>query len=331
MSNVVLDYAFKVTASPIIPSADTSWLKNPAVVVKATETYSEKPLDWDDETQGEFVPELLETNAGIYKITSKDQFAEYTSNQNIESILDVKSYCYLICTPSLDMEEILEANKTNLFTVIISDDFAISDFGEDLANLKVGSFDGVIAYAHQVITSEDQEFMDGFAKAYCSFDGTTNNMCHAFSKLLGDSSWKNQQYIQMPDAGYDNLGKAEYDFEKRVSFVIDDELVHYLGFFAVGGRAIIAPYVIKEITIKHQSKALSWIAANQPSRSIVNAKLLQDRLNEIYDSYISNNQIENGYTEVTINDNDAFSCRASIDITDPTALWRVFGNLTVES
>lgn len=309
MSNVVLDYAFKVSATPIIPSADTSWLKNPAVVVKASETYP----------------------AGIYTITSKDQFAEYTANENIKSILDVKSYCYLIVTDSLDLEEILEANKTNFFTVIISDDFTIADFGEDMANLKLGSYDGVIAYANPVVSSEDRTFVDAFAKKWCAFDGTVNNMCHAFSKLLGDSSWKNQQYIDMPDAGYNDLGKAEYDFEKRVSFVINDELKYYLGFLAVGGRAIIAPYIIKEIEIKHQSRALTWIAANQPTRNIVNAKLLQDRLNEIYDSYLANNQIERGFTEVTLNDDDAFSCRATIDLTDPTALWRIFANLTVES
>ena len=308
MSNTVLDYAFKVSEATVIPEVDTAWIKVPAVVVKPAEG----------------------VEAGIYRITNKEEIADYTDNEHIGSILNVKSYCYLIASNTLNIADVLDANLTNLYTVIISDDFDISDFGENRADLKLGSFKGVVAYANKGETAEEKEFLENFAKFGCAFAGTTYNMCHAFSMLLGGTAWQNQQYIDMPNAGYDNLGDAEYNYEKRISFVLNDEAKYYLAFFAVAGRAIIAPYVIKEITLKQQSKAFSWIAANQPTKTIVNAKLLQDRLNLIYTPYLEERLISAGSTTVNL-DNDAFSCSGKITITDPTALWRVEAVLKVES
>lgn len=312
MSNVVLDYAFKVSASTIIPTASVSWLKAPAVVLKPN----------TDKTYHD---------AGIYKITAKEQFADYTDNENVASILDVRSWCYVILSETLDLADILEKNDTNLFTVLISADFTTDDFGEKFANLKTGTFEGVVAYSHSTTLNTDKEFMESFAKIGCGFDGTEKNMYHAFSALLGGVSWKNQQYIEMPEAGFEKIGDAEYDFEKRMSFVLNQDVLYYLAMFATKGRAIIAPYVIKEIIIKQQSKALSWIAANQPSYNIVNAKLLEDKLNEVYEPYLKDGIIQNGFTTIELNPDDSFSCKGNIEIDDPKALWRVFANLTVNS
>lgn len=309
-SNVILDYAFKVSVSSVIPTADTSFLKAVAVVLKPNEACDV-------------------STPGIYTITAKSQFATYTQNTNVEKILDIKSWCYVILSNTLDLEDILEANKTNLFTVLISSDFTKSDFGTNNANLKLGTFDGVVGYSLQSVEQSDKDFLEAIAQIGVGFDGTEKNFYHAFSSLLGGASWKNQQYIEMLDAGYDELGSAEYDFEKRLSFVINQGAKYYLGFFANEGRAIISKYIIKELTILQQSKALSWIASIQPTLNIVNAKLLETKLNEVYAPYIRQGIIDDGQTIVSHDNNQNFVCNANITITDPRALWRVFANLTV--
>lgn len=309
-SNVILDYAFKVSASSVIPTADTSFLKAVAVVLKPNEACDV-------------------STPGIYTITAKSQFTKYTQNTNVEKILDVKSWCYVILSNTLDLEDILETNKTNLFTVLISSDFTKSDFGTNNANLKLGTFDGVVGYSLQSVESSDKDFLEAIAQIGVGFDGTEKNFYHAFSSLLGGASWKNQQYIEMLDAGYDELGSAEYDFEKRLSFVINQGAKYYLGFFANEGRAIISKYIIKELTILQQSKALSWIASVQPTLNIVNVKLLETKLNEVYAPYIRQGIIDDGQTIVSLDNNQNFVCNANITITDPRALWRVFANLTV--
>lgn len=309
-SNVILDYAFKVSAGTVIPSADTSFLKAVAVVLKPDEACDV-------------------STPGIYTITAKSQFATYTQNANVEKILDIKSWCYVILSDTLNLKDILEANKTNLFTVLISSDFTKSDFGVDNANLKLGTFDGVIGYSIATADQTDKDFLEAIAQIGVGFDGTEKNFYHAFSSLLGGSSWKNQQYIEMLNAGYDELGSAEYDFEKRISFVINQGAKYYLGLFANEGRAIIAKYIVKELTIKQQSVALSWIASNEPSLNIVNAKLLQTRLNEVYAPYIRDGIIDEAETIVDLDETENFVCKAYITIKDPRALWRVFANLTV--
>ncbi|MCQ2565073.1 MAG: hypothetical protein MJ152_04385, partial [Clostridia bacterium] len=207
--------------------------------------------------------------------------------------------------------------------------FIKSDFGTNNANLKLGTFDGVIGYSLQSADQTDKDFLEAIAQIGVGFDGTEKNFYHAFSSLLGGASWKNQQYIEMLDAGYDELGSAEYDFEKRLSFVINQGAKYYLGFFANEGRAIISKYIIKELTILQQSKALSWIASVQPTLNIVNAKLLETKLNEVYAPYIRQGIIDDAQTTVSLDDNQNFVCTAEITITDPRALWRVFANLTV--
>lgn len=309
-SNVILDYAFKVSASSVIPTADTSFLKAVAVVLKPDEA-------------------CTVSTEGIYTITAKSQFADYTQNANVEKILDIKSWCYVILSDTLDLEDILEANKTNLFTVLISSDFTKTDFGTNNANLKLGTFDGIVGYSLVSAGQSDLDFLEAIAQIGVGFDGTEKNFYHAFSSLLGGASWKNQQYIEMLEAGYDELGSAEYDFEKRLSFVINQGTKYYLGFFANEGRVIIAKYIIKELTILQQSKALSWIASVQPTLNIVNAKLLETKLNEVYAPYIRQGIIDDAQTIVSIDNNQDFVCTAEITITDPRALWRVFANLTV--
>lgn len=199
-------------------------------------------------------------------------------------------------------------------------------------SLDVGTFDGVVGFS-----SDDAEVCQLFgatANRCGFFRGETNgaeNMFFAFGSLLANqSSWLNQQYITMPeDDGVDDLGEAESLFDDRVSFVLtDDEFGNRLSFFVAGGKAIVAPYISKNIRIDIQSRTLSWIAANQPDYTLVNAALLEQRINEdvIEQKYIVPRLITAGTIEVKLI-NDNFAASGFINIAEPKALWRVIGEM----
>jgi hypothetical protein len=145
--------------------------------------------------------------------------------------------------------------------------------GEEPADF--GTFDGVVGVA-----STDMEFLaaQSIISNRCGFfkKGTNygKNMFYAFGKFLSNQvNWLNQQYIEMPfDDEVSTLGAAESLFDDKVSFVIqDEEFGNRLGLFCAGGKAIVAPYILKNLRIDMQSKALQWIASNQPQYTIKEA------------------------------------------------------------
>lgn len=199
--------------------------------------------------------------------------------------------------------------------------------------LSLGAFDGVVGYA-----SEDADYAAEFATAenrcgfFTSSANGAKNMFYAFGKLLSNlSNWANQQYISMPaNDEVETLGDANSLFDDKVSFVIhDSEFGNRLGLFVAGGKAIAAPYIGKNLRVDLQSRTLSWIAANQPSYTLTNAALLEQRLQEdvINALYIQTQWIEAGVIEVTLED-DNFVATGSIDIAEPKALWRMFGQMS---
>lgn len=198
--------------------------------------------------------------------------------------------------------------------------------------LDLGSFDGVIGYA-----SEDADFLATFAadSKRCGFFMDSANgaatMFYAFGKLLSNlATWQNQQYISTPvDDGVTTLGQANSLFDDKVSFAItDDEFGKRLALFACGGEAIVAPYIMKNLSVDLQSRALTWISANQPQYTNVNASLLEQRLQEdvINQLYIQTQLIEAGVVQVTLQE-DNFVATGAIDIAKPTALWRIFSTM----
>lgn len=198
--------------------------------------------------------------------------------------------------------------------------------------LSLGSFDGVVGYA-----TADAEVAAEFGTAenrsgwFTSEANGAKNMFYAFGKLLSNLvNWSNQQYISMPaNDEVETLGEANSLFDNRVCFVINDsEFGNRLGLFVAGGKAITAPYIAKNLRVDLQSRTLSWIAANQPTYTLTNAALLEQRLQEdvINSRYIATQWIEAGVINVSLLD-DNFVATAEIDIAEPKALWRMFGEM----
>ena len=201
---------------------------------------------------------------------------------------------------------------------------------EDGALLELGIFEGVTG-----VSSNDDTFLalQAAVSNRCAFHVATangaKNMFYAFGKLLSNPlNWKNQQYISMTLADdVATLGAATSLFDDRISFVIsDDEFSNRLGFFAAGGKAIAAPYIKKNLQVDMQSKALQYISANQPGYTKTQAALLEDELQKVIDSYITIQWIEAGVVAVTLVQ-DNFVASGDINISEPKALWRIFGEM----
>jgi hypothetical protein len=208
-----------------------------------------------------------------------------------------------------------------------------ADVTTQAGDVDLGSFQGVVGYS-----TDDADVAANFAalERHCGFyEGAGGNgaasMFYAFGKLLSNlSDWKNQQYIAMPeDDQIESLGEANTLFDDRVSFVIsDEEFGQRLALFTAGGKAIVAPYISKNLRVDMQSRALTWISANQPQFTRTNAALLEQRLQEdvINQKYIATQWIEKGVVSVDLVQ-DNFVANAEINISEPTAMWRVFGNM----
>lgn len=199
--------------------------------------------------------------------------------------------------------------------------------------LDLGGFEGVVGVsstdvavcsAQAIISNRVAFFTDGTNKA--------KNMFFAFGKLLSNLvNWNNQQYIEMPfDNGVDTLGDANSFFDDKVSFVLTDDQQYgnRLALFATGGRAIVAPYILKNLMIDLQSAALQWISGNQPQYTLTEASLLETRLQEdVLNSYIQIRKwISAGTIEITLVE-DNFVANGAINVAEPKALWRVFNEL----
>ncbi len=205
---------------------------------------------------------------------------------------------------------------------------AIGSGGMDL-----GAFDGVVGYS-----TDDADFAQEFGATenrvgfFRDDANGSKSMFYAFGKLLSNlATWANQQYITMPvDDGVDTLGAATSLFDDKVSFVIhDSEFGNRLALFAAGGKAIVAPYISKNIRLDLQSRTLSWIAANQPSYTLTEAALLEQRLQEdiLNLRYIDTKLVEAAVIEVKLLQSN-FVASGFIDIAEPKALWRMVGEMT---
>lgn len=203
--------------------------------------------------------------------------------------------------------------------------------------LFLGTFGGVVG-----ISSTDDAILATYAATpnYAPFHTTSGNkaknMFYAFGKLLSNSlDWLNQQYIAMPFADdVDTLGDANSLFDDKINFVMnDDEFGKRLALFAVGGKAIVAPYIIKNLIIDTQSKALQYVSGNQPGYTHTQAALLEDELQNVISGtedtpgYIQKGWLDSGKIEVKLEE-DNFVASGYITIPTPRALWRIFGSLT---
>lgn len=206
--------------------------------------------------------------------------------------------------------------------------------------LFTGNFDGVVGVA----STDDAYLADQAAiENRCAFhidsDNGAKNMMFAFGKLLSNpTDWKNQQYITMPLADdVAVLGNAEALFDDKISFVIsDDEFSNRLALFCAGGKAIVAPYIIRNLEIDIQSKGLQYVSANQPGYTRTQAALIEDELQKIIDGdglengnpgYVGRGWITEGTVDVSL-EQDNFVASADIAVPTPRVLWRIAGQIT---
>lgn len=308
---ILLDYLFPITAIEPTPAASTAFLKQVCVVAL--------PKD-GTVTAGTLVEATSMT-------TVNAKFGA-TAAAEVQKLFDAgMSKVYLLPADDLDLATFLEGHESDFYTILITSDFADADV---TADLDVGAFTGVVG-----VSSTDDSFLatqaaiSNRAAFHTSSTNKAKNMMFAFGKLLSNSlNWRNQQYISMPladDVG--TLGDANSLFDDRISFVIsDDEFSNRLAFFGCGGKAIVAPYIIKNLQIDMQSKALSYISGNQPGYTKTQAALLEDELKKVIDEYIDSDWIEAGVVEVELVE-DNFVASGDINVAEPKALWRIFAEM----
>ena len=304
--NILLDYFFPITAISPTPEASTAFLKQVLVVVK---------------------PKSGATEDTITLCTTMSAVAAFTDNTEAQQLFNAgMSRVYVVAKDDLDLATILEGHETDFYTILISSDY--NDTEVDAMDL--GAFKGVVGVSS---TDDAKNATRAAVENFCAFHTTSGNkaknMFYAFGKLLSNSlSWLNQQYITVPFADdVDTLGEANALFDDKISFVIDDsQFGKKLSLFACGGKAIVAPYIIKNLEIDLQSEALSYVSGNQPNYTKVQAALLEDELQKVVQGYIDNQSIEAGTVEVKL-ENDNFVASTYINVSEPKALWRIFGEI----
>ena len=300
MKDVLLEYVMKVDAYAPTLSASTAYIRKVLCVVKplpegATGTITE-----------------CTTKAEIQALT--------TANCHVLLEAGLPSV-YVLPANDLNLADILEATDKKFFTILIDGAFT----NDELNALDDGDFAGVIGWS---VENREQAKNWGYGNSNVGFyDLDVNgsqNMYYAFGKLLSANNWKNQQYIEMPfGSGISSINQAELMFEDSISFVLtSEEYKNRLALFASNRRAIVAPYVYEELTLKLQSKALQYISLNQPNYTEAEASLLEDALQGVVDGYVEQGILTHGKVVVSLTD-EQFVAQASINIPEPKALWRI--------
>lgn len=306
MSKILLDYFFPITAITPTSEASTAFLKNVLVIVKPKVGATED------------TPTLCTSKSAVDAFT--------TDNAEADELFDAgMNRVWVMASDDLEgVGEDIADYLSNFFTILISSDFSDAEID---ARVIGSTFKGVIAAAS---TDDAKNATRAAIENFCAFhtDSTvkSKNMFYAFGKLLSASGWKNQQYVTMPYADdVDTVGEAEALFDDSISFVgNDDEFGKKLMLFAVGGKAIVEPYIKRNIQIDMQSAALTYVSGNQPSYTFKHAALIEDELKKVLQEYIDDDEIETGTVEVTIGD-EQFVAEADINIAEPSALWRIDG------
>lgn len=302
MKDVLMEYVMKVDAYAPTPSASTAYIRKVLAVVK--------PLDSEAETTGT-----------IIECTTKAEVEALTSSKAYKLLEAGMNSIYVLPASSLDIADIITESKKKFFTILI--DNAFDD--TELESLEVGNFAGVIGKSFNTRESAKAFTIQKNNVGFYDLDvNASENMFHAFGKFLSANSFKNQQYIEMPlSSEVNTINQAELLFEDSISFVLSsEEFGNRLALFASNRRAIIAPYVFEELTLKLQSKALQYIELNEPNYTEAEASLLEDSLQTVIDSYIADGLLTSGNITVALTDEN-FVVKATITVPEPKAMWRI--------
>lgn len=304
--NILLDYFFPITAISPTPAASTAYLKQVCIIV---------------------APKAAVPTGIATLCTSMVAVAALTDNTEAQQLFDAgMSRVYVMPADDLDLADALVDYGSDFFTVLISSDFVDAD----VTAMTLGTFKGVVGVSSDSdVFLAVQSVIENRAAFHTTTGNKAKNMFYAFGKLLSNSlNWTNQQYITMPVADdVATLGDANALFDDKISFVINDsEFGKRLGLFAAGSKAIVAPYITRNLEIDLQSRALSYISGNQPGYTKTQAALLEDELQKVVTSFIDRQWIDAGTVEVKL-EQENFVASGYINISEPKALWRIFGEI----
>lgn len=308
MAKILLDYFFKITSITPTPAASTAFLKQVLVIVKPKVGATENVI----------TPCVSTSEIDAFSVLAVEADELFDAGM---------SKVYVLAVDDLTgVGAIIAAAGENFFTVLISYEFSDAEIDAGV----FGSFDGVIAAASSdTAKNTTRGALENWSAWHTTAGNRGKNMFWAFGKLLSASAWFNQQYIPMPcNDLVQAVGTATTFFDDKISFALsDDEYGNRLGLFAVGGKAIVAPYIKKNLMIDLQSAALSYVSGNQPAYNLKNAALLESALQKvIQEKYIEQDLIDAGTAEVSLVD-DNFVANAGFDISEPKALWRIVGTI----
>lgn len=308
MKNILLPFIFPITSIVPTAPASTAFLRQVAIVVK---------------------PKTGVTAGQVVECTTSSQITALTDNaEAATAFTSGLTRVFVVVNDDLDLADLLEEYGQEFFTLLISSDFTEAN----VTGIAVGSWKGVIGSS-----SDDEAFLATQAAIenrvgfFAKTATGARNMIYAFGKMLSAATdWSSQQYISMPNTDdIDVLGEADGLWDDFVSFVITDkQYANRLSLFAAGGKAIIAPYVQKNLEIDLQSKALSYISANQPAYTHVQASLLQDELQKVIDLYVTRGWISSGSIKITL-ENENFVATARMSVPEAKSMWRIKGTVTV--
>lgn len=307
--NILLDYFFPITAISPTPAASTAFLKQVCVVGK--------PVSPDTGSLT-LATSLAAAQALVDSAAAKAEIAQLFSGG--------LSRCYVLTSADLDIADAIEGHESDFFTILVTSDYSDAN----ITAADFGDFKGIVG-----VSSTDDTFLavQAVIENRCAFHvasaNKAKNMFFAFGKMLSNSlGWLNQQYITMPFADdVSTLGAANALFDDKISFVISDsEFGSRLSLLAAGGKAIVAPYIVKNLEIDIQSSALQYISGNMPSYTNTQAALLEDELSKVMESYIARQFIEAGTVDIKL-EQDNFVASGYINIAEPKAMWRIFGEI----
>ena len=304
MSDVLLNYVLKVDILNIPPAPNTGYLRKVLAVVKPKSGVS-----------GDIV--LCQSIADVNAVTD-NQDVQYLFNAGLTNV-------YVL--PSNDLNIVtLVSDDTRYFTILISSDFDDTD----IAGLDVGNFKGVVGLYSSDTTAAAYAAVENRVGFYDTAANQAKNMFYAFGNLLNSIGWLNRQYTTLPmSSDVDTLGKADNLFDQRISFAITSpQYGTRLGLFAVGSKAIIYPYVVENLRVDLQGRALQIFALNNPQYTLVEAVLLQNKLQDVINSYVENGALEEGSITITLGDN-TFIANGNAVISEPSAMWRAQVTLQV--
>lgn len=301
--DVLLNYVLKAQAVEPIAPASRAYLHNVLVIAKLKSS----------------------ADAGIYEITKTSDIAQYTDSTGVASLFDAgMTKIYLAAVANYtDAQALIDASAYKFFTILIDPAFEF-----DAIPTAITGFEGVVGWAtsNSSLGQQFQAVATANNTAFIEQAGANGaNMYYAFGLLLSGLTWRNQQYAPMPATGAtDNLGTAESYFESRLSFVLNSlEFGNRLAFFVNRGRAIVAPYIYEEFTLDLQSWALTYINANMPDYTDVEAAKLQSHLlKKANTKYVDSGLVEELSIEIAADQNN-FVMSGNIGIAEPKATWRI--------